>query len=294
MNYLLCNFTTGRTLFNKNPSYREDLMRMIGSRRGGRSGAGRGRSGAGENTLVGAALVFTAVGTLLGGCRSAGTSPGEPTQARSRSPSLEALKPGDEVSLFDGRTLGQWKVTDFGGQGDVYVKDGAIYLEMGDYMTGITWTGPVVRMGYEITLEAMRVEGSDFFCGLTFPVADKPCTLVLGGWGGSVCGLSNIDHYDAAENETTRVVTFLSGRWYRVRLRVVPNRIQAWLDDESLVDIDTTGRRIDIRLEVDLSQPLGIATYSTTGAIRNIRLRKLSNEEMLEASGDGVSRDSAY
>ncbi|MCH8118579.1 MAG: DUF1080 domain-containing protein [Planctomycetes bacterium] len=182
-----------------------------------------------------------------------------------------------EISLFDGKSLGQWAVTDFGGQGDVYVKDGAIYMEMGNDMTGVNWTGPVVRMNYEITLEAMRVDGSDFFCGLTFPVADNPCSLILGGWGGGVCGLSNIDYYDAANNETTKFISFEDDKWYRVRLRVTPDRIQAWLDDEELVNIETTGRKIDIRAEVDLSQPLGIATWQTAGAIRNIRLRRLED-----------------
>ncbi len=183
-----------------------------------------------------------------------------------------------EISLFDGKTLGRWKITDFGGQGDVYVKDGSIFLEMGNDMTGITWTGPVVRMDYEITLEAMRVAGSDFFCGLTFPVGDKPCSLILGGWGGEVCGLSNIDYYDAADNETTQIVSFENGQWYSVRLRVTLNKIEAWLDDEELVNIETTGRKIDIRPEVDLSQPLGVATWCTTGAVRNIKLRTLPNQ----------------
>ena len=185
--------------------------------------------------------------------------------------------PQTEISLFDGKSLGQWKITDFGGQGDVYVKDGAIYLEMGNYMTGVTWGGPLTRMNYEITLEAMRVDGSDFFCGLTFPVADNPCSLILGGWGGSICGLSNIDYYDAANNETTQVISFEDNKWYRVRLRVTPDRIEAWLDDEELVNIETTGRKIDIRAEVDLSQPLGIATWCTAGAIRNIHLRRLED-----------------
>jgi len=236
--------------------------------------------------------VFAALCLLTGGCccshgrheKSAADSSQAPAAAQSqavqepkpqpRSPA----KPGEEISLFDGQTLGQWKITDFGGQGDVEVKDGAIYLGMGNYMTGVTWAGPVVRMNYEISLEAMRVEGNDFFCGLTFPVAENPCTLILGGWGGTVCGLSSIDRFDASENETTRMISFEKGRWYKVRLRVVPNRIQAWLDDNDLVDVDVTGRKIDIRLEVDLSQPLGIATYATTGAIRNIRLKTLSDQ----------------
>lgn len=193
-------------------------------------------------------------------------------------PNVPKEMPRTEISLFDGKLLGQWKITDFGGQGDVYVKDGAIYLEMGNDMTGVNWTGPLVRMNYEITLEAMRVDGSDFFCGLTFPVADKPCSLILGGWGGGVCGLSNIDYYDAANNETTKFISFENNKWYRVRLRVTPDRIEAWLDDEELVNIETTGRKIDIRPEVDLSQPLGIATWCTSGAIRNIRLRPLAEQ----------------
>jgi len=238
-------------------------------------------------------------GLLFGGCHCGAAKPPESTpksQAKAEpqpapaqvAPAVVAekpqaqvpssLKPGQEVGLFDGKTLGQWKSTDFGGQGEVSVKDGAIHMAMGSYMTGITWTGPVVRMNYEITLEAMRVEGNDFFCGLTFPVGEKPCTLILGGWGGSLCGLSSIDHFDASENSTTRMMSFENGKWYRVRLRVDPNRIQAWLNDEDLVDVDVTDKTIGIRIEVEASQPLGVATWNTAGAVRNIQLKKLPDE----------------
>ncbi len=224
-----------------------------------------------RNTLYTILLLFVLV---LGACRDSGrpTPPNEPNE----SDVAGKLQPV-ETSLFDGRALGQWKITDFGGQGNVYVKDGSIFLEMGNDMTGVTWAGPVVRMNYEITLEAMRVAGSDFFCGLTFPVDANSCSLILGGWGGEVCGLSNLDYYDAYNNETTQIVSFETAKWYRVRLRVTPGKIQAWLDDEKLVDAVTTGRIIDVRPEVDLSQPLGISTWQTAGAIRNIRLRTLSD-----------------
>ena len=237
-------------------------------------------------------------GLLWGGCHRAAQPPESagPSQAQAEpqpapiqaAPAVTAEKPeakaapapesGREINLLDGKTLGQWKVTDFGGQGEVSIKDGAIHMAMGSYMTGITWTGPVIRMNYEITLEAMRVDGSDFFCGLTFPVGEKPCTLVLGGWGGSLCGLSSIDHFDASENSTTRMISFENGKWYRVRLRVVPNRIQAWLNDEDLVDADITDKNIDIRIEVEESKPLGIATWNTAGAVRNIKLKKLPDD----------------
>ncbi len=243
-------------------------------------------------------VAVVVAGLLWGGCHPAAQPPESagPSQAQAEpqaapiqvAPAVTAAKPeakaapvsesGREISLFDGKTLGQWKVTDFGGQGEVSVKDGAIHMAMGSYMTGITWTGPVIRMNYEITLEAMRVEGSDFFCGLTFPVGEKPCTLVLGGWGGSLCGLSSIDHFDASENSTTRMISFENGKWYRVRLRVVPNRIQAWLNDEDLVDADITDKNIDIRIEVEESKPLGIATWNTAGAVRNIKLKKLPDD----------------
>jgi hypothetical protein len=183
--------------------------------------------------------------------------------------------PEREISLFNGKTLGHWEVSDFIQHGDVYVKDGAIYIEKGGLMSGIHWTGPLVRMNYVITLEAMPVEGSDFFCGLTFPVGDRPCSLILGGWGGTLCGLSSLNYLDASQNETTTFVDFNLNQWYRLRLRVTENRIQAWLDDEILVDVDTTKKYIDIRIEVEPSLPLGIATYLTTGAIRNIKLIKM-------------------
>jgi len=211
---------------------------------------------------------------MLGACRDSGgpVSPNEPNE----SAVAGSLQPS-ETSLFDGRTLGRWAITDFGGQGNVYVKDGCVFMEMGNDMTGINWTGPVVKMNYEIRLEAKRVTGSDFFCGLTFPVGDNPCSLILGGWGGEVCGLSNIDYYDAANNETTRIIQFEQGRWYYVRLRVTPSKIEAWLDDEKIVDIETTGRKIDIRPEMDLVKPLGIATWQTAGAVRNISLQTITD-----------------
>lgn len=185
------------------------------------------------------------------------------------------------INMFDGKTLGKWQISDFIRGGEVYVKDGSIYIEKstaGGYMQGINWTGPLVTMNYEITLDAMCVEGSDFFCGLTFPVNESPCTLVLGGWGGTLCGLSCLNYMDASENETTTFIDFKFNQWYKVRLRVTPNRIQAWLDEEPLVDVDTTDKFIDIRFECEPSLPLGIATYQTTSAIRNIKLQKLDEK----------------
>jgi hypothetical protein len=181
---------------------------------------------------------------------------------------------GDWENLFDGRSLAGWRVADFAGKGTVKVEGGKILLGMG-YMTGVARTNPVPKMDYEVSLEAMRVEGSDFFCGLTFPVGADPCTLIVGGWGGGLVGLSSLDGNDAANNETSKFLTFENGRWYRIRLLVRPKSIKAWIDDEKVVDVDTTDRKLSIRWEVEECKPFGIATWSTAAALRNIRVRQI-------------------
>src|SRR5207247_113220 len=130
----------------------------------------------------------------------------------------------------DGKTLQGWKTSKFGGEGQVAVQDGRIVIAMGNPMSGVTWTGEFPKIDYEISLEAMRVDGSDFFCGLTFPVGESPCSFIVGGWGGGVVGLSSIDGSDASENETTKYQEFDKRRWYAVRVRVSKDKIEAWID----------------------------------------------------------------
>lgn len=178
--------------------------------------------------------------------------------------------------LFDGSSLGAFVSTDFGGQGEVAVADGRIRLERGDPLTGVTWTGPAPAGAYELELIAARLDGSDFFCGLTFPVGDGYLTLVLGGWGGTVCGLSCLDGLDAARNETRALRGFVAGREYTVRVEVTPERVAAFVDGEPLAAASLAGRTCSLRPEVALSRPLGIASFLCTASIRGLRWRPLT------------------
>ncbi|MGB2713191.1 MAG: DUF1080 domain-containing protein [Vicinamibacterales bacterium] len=183
--------------------------------------------------------------------------------------------PGWE-SLFDGKTLTNWQPTKFFGEGPVRVEQGQIILEAGSDLTGITWTGRALpTTNYELTLQAMRVEGRDFFAGVTFPVGDSFCSLILGGWGGQVVGLSSINGMDASENETSQSREFESGRWYDIRIRVTPAKIEAWLDNRQIIDVNLKGNEISTRIEMDRSKPLGIASWRTKAALRDIRVRRL-------------------
>ncbi|PYV44786.1 MAG: DUF1080 domain-containing protein [Acidobacteria bacterium] len=179
----------------------------------------------------------------------------------------------DWLRLFDGKSLQNWHVSNFGGEGEVYVEDGQVILEMGANLTGITWTGEFPQMDYEVILEAMRVEGSDFFCGMTFPVGPAPCSLITGGWGGTVVGLSSIDGRDASENETSQLMNFNAKQWYRIRLRVTAPKIEAWIDEKQVINLLTRSHKISIRPEVELSRPFGIASWRTKAALRNIKMR---------------------
>src|SRR5215216_379779 len=66
-------------------------------------------------------------------------------------------------SLFDGKSLNGWTVTNFGGEGEVEVKDGAIILSMGQPMTGLTIKdgSKLPKDNYEVTLLAMKRKGDD-------------------------------------------------------------------------------------------------------------------------------------
>src|SRR5690606_8783888 len=118
-------------------------------------------------------------------------------------------------------------------------------------------------------------QGTDFFCGLTFPVNDNFCSLILGGWGGGVCGLSSIDGFDASENSTSTFRDFEPNRWYPIRLRVTEPKIEAWIGDEKILEQELEERRISTRVEVDLNKPLGFSTWRTTGGLRNIQFRAI-------------------
>lgn len=188
-----------------------------------------------------------------------------------------AQSPSDWRPMFDGKSLDGWKESDFLGRGKVTIEKGVLTLGYGA-LTGVTWAGavPFPAAGYEVRIEAARIKGSDFFAGITFPVRDSYCTWINGGWGGEVVGLSNIDGADAARNETTSNRAFELGRWYTLRLRVTPDKIMAWIDDDLAIDFTIGKKWIALRPgEIEYSAPFGIASYSTVAGVRKIEWRPL-------------------
>lgn len=184
------------------------------------------------------------------------------------------------ISLVPEEGMGKWKALNFGGEGGSSWKDGMLTIEEGALLTGIVWGGDLPKPPYELQVEARRTSGVDFFCGLTFPVSDPKTsvTLVVGGWGGGLVGISSIDGMDASENETTSYQAFKDDEWYKVRLHVRKDAIQAWIGDKEMVDVNIKGRKLGMRFgDIEKCAPLGLATYQTTAELRNIRWRKLED-----------------
>ncbi len=183
---------------------------------------------------------------------------------------------GAWVALFNGTSLEGWKQTPFSGRGEVRVSDGKIVIGKGR-TTGITWTGQFPRSGYEIRFEAARLDGRDFFAGITFPAGESYCSWINGGWDGTVVGLSNLDGNDASENDTSTLRDFVQGRWYAFRLAVTERRIQGWIDGDLVIDVDITGRALGLPFgDGDLSTPLGFSSYRTVAGLRKVEYRRLA------------------
>ena len=192
-------------------------------------------------------------------------------------PAKPAASQDEAVKLFDGKTLGGWKQTNFAGGGEVTVENGQLIINAGESLSGITWkdADKLPKDNFEISLSAMKVKGDDFFCGLTFPVRDSYASFICGGWAGTVVGLSSINNQDASENETTSYKKFEPNKWYKIRVRVAGGKVECWIDDEQMVDVELKDKRISTRLESDASRPLGISTYQVTSAIKDVQLKRI-------------------
>ncbi|OPZ08822.1 MAG: hypothetical protein BWZ10_02623 [candidate division BRC1 bacterium ADurb.BinA364] len=55
------------------------------------------------------------------------------------------------------------------------------------------------------------------------------------------------------------------------------------------MDVCTKGRKIAVRAEVAPSQPFGVAAWNTKAALRNIRLRLLTEAEIRQSARERES-----
>ena len=200
-----------------------------------------------------------------------------------------------------------WKACQFGGEGEVKIKEGVVTMLYGDPLTGVRWEGPfegdkdknknakdsvkkdvapLPRDNYELRWECCRDDGFDFMCAFTFPVDKGHASLVMGGWGGGITGISSIDGQDASDNETTMFKAFENDQWYKTRVRVEKAKITVWIDGTLMFEQPRADRDFDIRFEMDPCTPLGIANFECDSRVKNIQIRKLHPSELAKAETD--------
>lgn len=172
---------------------------------------------------------------------------------------------------------GKWQAIEGAADLEWNDENSVLKIGIGTDLNGARWTGPLPTVPYVVELEARRMSGSDFFCGLTFPVrSGKECvSLIVGGWGGNLVGISSIDGLDASENSTGSQQKFEDQRWYRIRVEVRDEHLQAWIDDQQVVDAITEDQKLSLRPgPIEACAPFGLATWLTSAEIRGVRWRK--------------------
>ena len=183
-------------------------------------------------------------------------------------------------ALFNGKDLSGWKLADIWGNGKVEaLSNGVVSCGIGKPLTGIAYTNSFPTMSYEVKMEALRKEGGDFFVAMTLPIETNACTVVIGGWGGGLCGISSIDYMDAAENPYSSGVALTNNVWYTLRVRVTPGLLEVFLNDTLYTAKVTfeSSSTFSLRAgsDIDKTLPFGLATYATCGLWRNLTVTKL-------------------
>ena len=204
------------------------------------------------------------------------------------------LDPHLWLDLFDGKTTGGWDTLEkdrYASHGKVHATDGRLVLEPGKPVTGVVWSRQAPKDSYEIEIEAQRVSGKGDFFTVSFPLGTGRASLALGAWVNTLAGLGRVDGKDIKSNGTKKEMTFEDGRWYRVRLRVDPERVAAWIDDTPLVDLPREGHTFDNDPKPGDPTGLLLGTYDTTTAFRRIRVRHLGRRSaapsLPPATGEG-------
>ena len=182
------------------------------------------------------------------------------------------------ISPFNGSDLEGWKVhtkSEFETYGNASVTNGAISFQAGGPYTAISLLGAFPTDNYELELNFKRTTGQDILCGMLLPVGTNHVSMVMGGWGNWVVGLSCIDNMVASDNETSFNMSFDNDRWYHVRVQVTPEKFEAWIDKKQVTNLERKGRKITPYPGLEVLAPFGLFTWDTSSMMKDIRYRSI-------------------
>ncbi len=135
---------------------------------------------------------------------------------------------------------------------------------------------------YEFSLEAQKIGGQEGFLVL-FRVRDRQgyYWLNLGGWGNTAHAIERGERGQRQRIATAQQSSRIEeGRWYRIRVRCEGRRMQAWLDDQLLIDFE------DNSPSAHLNGRVGIGTWMTKARFRNLKVTALDGTVLWEGLPD--------
>lgn len=184
---------------------------------------------------------------------------------------LELLKPGQWVTLFNGKTLAGWKPDSPAAAGKATVADGRLVLDkQDDAEVRVVWDGQFPAIDYDLLVDLQRFEG-DGCSVLWLPVGDSRLAFYIAS---HVLGL-----------RTPTGEELLAEKWfepaepYAMQIRVTSQKIQVWVDGHKIADFSPVGRAQSVdRGKEPLDGPR-IASERRRSAIAHIRVRATPAKE---------------
>lgn len=178
---------------------------------------------------------------------------------------------------FEQSASGQWTV-----QGDAVVQEGMgtnVRLTFGDE----SWKD------YEYTLEAKKTAGQEGFLILFRVQSEKDFYWVnLGGWGNErhalERGLSNQNRWGVVGPQPRGRID--ADKWYAIRVRCEGPHFQVWLGDDRVIDYTDDP-------QAHLSGKVGIGTWATQAAFRNLKVKSLEGTILYEGLPKSLTTENA-
>lgn len=129
---------------------------------------------------------------------------------------------------------------------------------------------------YEISLEAQKIGGNEGFLVLFRVKSERDYYwLNIGGWGNTATAVERSIANRRRTISSFRPIRVEQGRWYKIRIRCEGRRIQAWLDDELILDFNDDEN-------AHLNGKVGVGTWMTKARFRNIKVTALDGKVLFE------------
>ncbi len=132
---------------------------------------------------------------------------------------------------------------------------------------------------YEFSFDAMKIGGREGFLAMIRSVDENEfCWVNLGGWGNERSQIERKLSGQPRQKPIGDASSFIidENRWYQIRVRCEGNRIQVFVDHESIIDYQDDG-------QMSPRGKVGIGTWSTEAKFRNFKVESLDGRILFKA-----------